>query len=219
MCFKKNCLICILTRRDHPSLFYFLARIWNRAADEPRAKARAVHPRRRRLFHLLSPTKNNAFKSPLNPSPQLPPPRAASSQSSSSPPPCISLRSGRRRGLLGCPSYPLMASEGAVSRRPPLAPPAKRRAASGDHHPSNVLTYKRRRGKSNSISGSDPKTTVHTHSPPSLFFATIAPHRWISFPWSKISFLLGSSSSFCCLGFFTISCLLLSCNIARLLET
>jgi hypothetical protein len=59
-----------------------------------------------------------------------------------------------------------MASDGAVSRRPPLPPPPKRRAASRDHRPSDFLTYKRRRGNSNSTSASDPDTTVRTHSLP-----------------------------------------------------
>lgn len=55
-----------------------------------------------------------------------------------------------------------MASEGAASHRPPLAPHPKRRASADPQSP-DVLTYKRRRRATNPISaatnsGSDPNT-------------------------------------------------------------
>jgi hypothetical protein len=57
-----------------------------------------------------------------------------------------------------------MASEVTISCCPPLVLPSKRRAASGDYQPSEVLTYKRQRRKSKSSSGSNPITSVDTYS-------------------------------------------------------
>jgi hypothetical protein len=104
--------------------------------------------------------------------PQVPPPHVASSQSSS-PPPC---RSGRRFGALAARSWPLRSPSAAARlwcRLPSEEPPQE----TTRHQPSEVLTYKCRRGKSQlqlRIRLQDIGTHVFY---PFFFFATIAPHR------------------------------------------